>query len=649
MNIIKPFFNGNKNEDVPEFRNRVRYIRDSCKVLADLWKTDKDVLNKSIDSDILKVFKEFRMSDVAQGYHSPYGQNGSPSILNSTIDDLIEIHEFIDGKRKESIENFRKISEQAREKQLFIRQTMSDLRDNYERAQRKFETAEANLKKFRTRSDRITIPNYDERHRELEDIRRESDQIRILNRDNYITETNRIASEEYFITYDLFIKYLFEEESFYNNIQIYLSNRIPKIKNRLDNYKLAPSFHCDLSEHCLKRIQHPIAYPIEMCIYLLENSIEEEGLFRIAPAQQKQKKFVTELDLQIINKNNQLEDLSYDAHVPANTLKQYLRQLPDCLLTHALLPLWNQITLISSDKDRLQHISQLINKLPKVNYDNLCYLIRFLSRVAEYSSVNKMTVSNIGICIGCNILYPKDQSSNIYMSNSFTIGSLIVELMIIHHKQLFPSNNQIDVELDNKRLYQSQPDLIPTFIQSKTSTNSNENIVNTQSQSSPRINKKKRAPHVPFDRQVSIEVEPTVTRQINVEHISTDKISLEQTTVSSSSNSNSNGKSSHRHENTENLLENPKSQSLLSQHRQKFSNNIKEHDVIQSKREDKITSKEVLSFIPTSNDDIHLIKINPDMNSQMANSNKDSAQTNNSRFTSHHDNTLSPSEEITQF
>jgi hypothetical protein len=34
-----------RNDDVPECYNRVRYIRDSCKVLSDLWKTDKDFVS----------------------------------------------------------------------------------------------------------------------------------------------------------------------------------------------------------------------------------------------------------------------------------------------------------------------------------------------------------------------------------------------------------------------------------------------------------------------------------------------------------------------------------------------------------------------------------------------------------------------------
>ncbi len=59
------------------------------------------------------------MSEVGRNYRSPYGPNGTPSILNRTIDDLIQIHDYIDSKRKESLEQFKKIIEQAKDKQVF--------------------------------------------------------------------------------------------------------------------------------------------------------------------------------------------------------------------------------------------------------------------------------------------------------------------------------------------------------------------------------------------------------------------------------------------------------------------------------------------------------------------------------------------------
>jgi hypothetical protein len=64
------------------------------------------------------LFKEFRTSEVARNYRSPYGSNGAPSILNRTIDDLVQIHDYIDTKRKDWLEQLKKLIEQAKDKQV---------------------------------------------------------------------------------------------------------------------------------------------------------------------------------------------------------------------------------------------------------------------------------------------------------------------------------------------------------------------------------------------------------------------------------------------------------------------------------------------------------------------------------------------------
>ncbi|CAF1526299.1 unnamed protein product [Rotaria sordida] len=139
---------------------------------------------------------------------------------------------------------------------------MTKLRDNYEKAQQKLETADANLKIFHTRSDRLILANFDERLRELEDIH---------------------SSEEHSITVKLLYPYLYEENQVYNNISRYLSLKMPEIEQRLENDDLIPLFSYNLIKHCSKRKDTLIAYPIEICIRLLENSLNEESLFRIAP------------------------------------------------------------------------------------------------------------------------------------------------------------------------------------------------------------------------------------------------------------------------------------------------------------------------------------------------------------------------------
>lgn len=212
-----------------------------------------------------------------------------------------------------------------------------------------FEIKKTN-KFFRFQSrDRPTIQNYENRLRELEDAQTSSVQLRSSLKDVYAAETCRLASEEHSITREYFLQFLNEEKLFYEQIGNLLSQRIPNVEKRLNEDKYAPSLHCDLAEHCLKRIQRPIAYPIETCIRLLEYSIKDEGLFRIGPSQAKQKKLIAQLDLQAIDSKMQLKDLEIDSNVVAGALKQYLRDLPECLLTDALFTQWIQVTSLRFD------------------------------------------------------------------------------------------------------------------------------------------------------------------------------------------------------------------------------------------------------------------------------------------------------------
>lgn len=95
------------------------------------------------------------------------------------------------------------------------------------------------------------------------------------------------------------------------------------------------------------------------------------------------------------------------------------------------------------------------------------YLIRFLNRVSEHSSDNKMTATNLGVCIGCSLLYSKDQSTTSYMNSSS-----IIELMITHYKQLFPEHTQQDLQI----IYKTQQDSSGNASLQRTPPNSNENL-----------------------------------------------------------------------------------------------------------------------------------------------------------------------------
>ena len=172
---------------------------------------------------------------------------------------------------------------------------------------------------------------------------------RTLTRDQYSAEIYQFASEEYFISKNLFSQYLFEQNSFYEDVFKYFSLKMPQVESRLNRDEYLPVIGLDLIKHCSTREQDDfIAYPILISIHLLENHLKEEGIFRQAPSMIKFKKFLAQLNLQFIDKTTNSDDLYLDAHVPASALKYYLRELPNCLLTNQLFHQWNQISSIKS-------------------------------------------------------------------------------------------------------------------------------------------------------------------------------------------------------------------------------------------------------------------------------------------------------------
>lgn len=73
-----------------------------------------------------------------------------------------------------------------------------------------------------------------------------------------------------------------------------------------------------------------------------------------------------------------------------------------------------QIFRIQAPNERLQALWQVVHKLPEPNFDNLEYLIKFLSTLSRNQEVNKMSPQNIAIVMAPNLIWPeKDESSTI--------------------------------------------------------------------------------------------------------------------------------------------------------------------------------------------------------------------------------------------
>ncbi|XP_066594917.1 rho GTPase-activating protein 20-like isoform X2 [Prorops nasuta] len=113
----------------------------------------------------------------------------------------------------------------------------------------------------------------------------------------------------------------------------------------------------------------------------------------------------------------------------AALLKDFLRSLPDPLLTSHLFPLW----MDSLDSPNpVQTIKNILDRLPKANYSLLSHLICVLHHVARRSKHNLMCASNLGVCCGPSLLWSPNPSVN----QSRAIPAL-TEMLIRHCEVLF--------------------------------------------------------------------------------------------------------------------------------------------------------------------------------------------------------------------
>nr|XP_014340145.1 PREDICTED: rho GTPase-activating protein 44 [Latimeria chalumnae] len=203
-----------------------------------------------------------------------------------------------------------------------------------------------------------------------------------------------------------------------------------------------PSFGKPLQEH-LSVSGREIAFPIEACVtMLLDRGMQEEGLFRVAPSSSKLKKLKASLDCGVLD----VQEYSIDPHAIAGALKSYLRELPEPLMTFELYEEWIQASNIQDQDKRLQALWNACENLPKANYHNFRYLIKFLAKLTEHQDMNKMTPGNIAIVLGPNLLWPQAEGNITELMTTVSLQIVgIIEPIIQHADWFFPGEIEFNV------------------------------------------------------------------------------------------------------------------------------------------------------------------------------------------------------------
>ncbi|XP_069829059.1 rho GTPase-activating protein 6 [Dendropsophus ebraccatus] len=185
------------------------------------------------------------------------------------------------------------------------------------------------------------------------------------------------------------------------------------------------------------------------CLHLEKNGLQTVGIFRVGSSKKRVRQLREEFDRGV---DVVLEE-EHSVHDVAALLKEFLRDMPDPLLTRELYTPFIH-TIMLDLEDQLAALQLLIYLLPPCNCDTLHRLLQFLSTVASHAedgqdkegqeiTGNKMTSLNLATIFGPNLLHKQKSSdkeftvqSTARAEESTTIIS-VVQKMIENYENLF--------------------------------------------------------------------------------------------------------------------------------------------------------------------------------------------------------------------
>ncbi|KAJ8263942.1 hypothetical protein GJAV_G00143350 [Gymnothorax javanicus] len=262
-------------------------------------------------------------------------------------------------------------------------------------------------------------------------------------KDQYSADLYHFASKEDDYT-RYFVRLLDLQAEYHRTSLGFLERNISELKetciqadNQGQNSSPGKVYGRPLLSHLLDSGEE-IAGPIQHCVkVLLQRGLLEEGLFRVAAAAPAVKSLKSSLDCGC----SDLDEFSSDPHAVAGALKSYLRELPEPLMTFDLYNDWFKAAGEREVSDRLEQFKEVLKKLPRENYNNLRYLMKFLAHLSKHEANNKMSSSNIAIVLGPNLLWPptEEEDSFMDMASAYSVQVVsVIEPLIQYANNLFP-------------------------------------------------------------------------------------------------------------------------------------------------------------------------------------------------------------------
>ncbi|XP_077639143.1 rho GTPase-activating protein 10 isoform X2 [Lonchura striata] len=176
---------------------------------------------------------------------------------------------------------------------------------------------------------------------------------------------------------------------------------------------------------------------IKKCISAVETrGINDQGLYRVVGVSSKVQRLLSLLmDSKTCNEVDLENSVDWEVKTITSAMKQYLRNLPEPLMTYELHGEFIVPAKSGSPESRVNAVHFLVHKLPEKNKEMLEILVKHLANVSKHAKMNLMTVANLGVVFGPTLMRPQEETVAAIMDLKFQ--NIVVEILIENHEKIF--------------------------------------------------------------------------------------------------------------------------------------------------------------------------------------------------------------------
>lgn len=221
----------------------------------------------------------------------------------------------------------------------------------------------------------------------------------------------------------------------------FFSRSQEKINKILHKTGSSPIFNHPLTGASIHRISVLIDY--------LRKHIDAEGIFRISGNKKRQEelKHLLDKDVEIdFDKDN------YTEHDVASSLKQFLAELPEPIITSAHVKIHMQIIDIDNTERQIKALQLLFLLIPPENRHLMQQLLELLHDIAE-NKENKMSAFNLAVVFAPSIMLYKHRSSSCLSAvpEDITTFTAALAFMIDHVQEIFAIPDDLLKEIEEQK------------------------------------------------------------------------------------------------------------------------------------------------------------------------------------------------------